>query len=128
MFCIAAFVVLSIMGIFSASNRQLAREAFDCVGRRVTLRPCNTGFDERMKAKLLGVVIVRSERAAMWLNKNFELLAWFFLILTLGSAFYSVRGVYLFYTTGSCNGVNDTGFCVFDPTGENNQVSSVGAG
>jgi hypothetical protein len=128
MFCIAAFVVLSIMGIFSASNRQLAREAFDCVGRRVTLRPCNTGFDEKMKAKLLGVVITRSEGAARFLNKNFELLAWIFLILTLASAFYSVRGLYLFYTTGSCNGANDTGFCVFDPTGANNEISQVGAG
>ncbi len=55
MFCIVAFVVLSILGIFSASNRVLAREALDCVLRRVTLRPCNTGFDEKMKAKLLGV-------------------------------------------------------------------------
>jgi hypothetical protein len=36
MFCIASFVVLSILGIFSASNRALAREALDCVLRRVT--------------------------------------------------------------------------------------------
>jgi protein-disulfide isomerase len=128
MFCIAAFIVLAIMGIFSASNRQLAGEALDCVLRRVTLRPCTTGFDEKMKARLLGVVIVRSERAAILLNKNFELLAWIFLILTLASGFYSVRGLYLFYTTGSCNGANDTGFCVFDPTGANNEVSSVGTG
>jgi protein-disulfide isomerase len=35
--------------------------------------------------------------------------------------------VYLFYTTGSCNGLNSSGFCVFDPNGENNQVST-GAG
>jgi hypothetical protein len=36
----------------------------------------------------------------------------------------AIRGVYLFYTTGSYNGLNQTGFCVFDPTGKNNQISS----
>ena len=51
MFCIVAFVVLSILGIFSAANRRLAKEALDCVFRRITFRPCNTGFDEKMKAK-----------------------------------------------------------------------------
>ncbi len=124
MFCIVAFVVLSILGIFSASNRQLARESFDCVFRRVTFRPCNTGFDEKMKAKILGVVITRSESAARFLNRNFELLSWIFFILLLASSIYSMRSVYLYYVTGSCNGLNQTAFCVFDPTGANNQVSS----
>jgi protein-disulfide isomerase len=127
MFCIVAFIVLSILGIFSATNRQLAREAMDCVFRRVTLRPCNTGFDEKMKARILGSVITRSETAAMVINKNFELLSWVFFFLFLASSIWSVRGLYLFYTTGSCNGLNSSGFCVFDPKGENNEVSA-GAG
>jgi thiol-disulfide isomerase/thioredoxin len=124
MFCIVAFIVLSILGIFSATNRALAREAMDCVFRRVTLRPCNTGFDEKMKARILGSVITRSETAAMFINKNFELLSWVFFLLFFASGIMAVRGVYLFYTTGSCNGLNSSGFCVFDPTGANNQVSS----
>jgi thiol-disulfide isomerase/thioredoxin len=124
MFCIVSFIVLSILGIFSASNRQLAREALDCVLRRVTLRPCNTGFDEKMKAKLLGVVITRSEGAAMFLNRYFEALAWVFFVVLLASSVWSVRGVYEFYTTGSCNGLNSSAFCVFDPTGANNEVST----
>jgi hypothetical protein len=123
MFCIISFVVLSILGIFSASNRSLARESLDCVLRRVTLRPCNTGFDERMKAKLLGIVIVRSERGAAFLNRFFEPLSWLFFVLMLGASIMSIRGVFLFYTTGSCNGLNSSAFCVFDPTGKNNDVS-----
>jgi protein-disulfide isomerase len=43
----------------------------------------------------------------------------------LASSIWFTRGVYLFYTTGSCNGVNASGFCVFDPTGQNNQVSTL---
>lgn len=124
MFCIIAFAVLAILGIFSATHRALAKEAFDCVLRRVTLRPCTTGFDEKMKAKILGSVITRSETVARFLNKNFEILSWSFFILFLVSSIWSVRGLYMFYVTGSCNGLNESGFCVFDPKGENNQVST----
>lgn len=127
MFCIVAFVVLAILGIFSASNRALAREALDCVFRRVTLRPCNTGFDEKMKARILGTVITRSEVAARIINTNFELLSWTFFILMLASTIWSARSLYLFYVTGSCNGLNQSGFCVFDPGGTSNQVSTVAA-
>ncbi|WP_299026034.1 thioredoxin domain-containing protein [uncultured Thermanaerothrix sp.] len=125
MFCIIAFIVLSILGIFSASNRQLAKEALDCVLRRVTLRPCTTGFDEKMKAKILGYVITRSETGARFLNRYFEPLSWIFFFLLVGSTFFAARGVFLYYTTGSCNGLNQSGFCVFDPTGQNTQFSSV---
>jgi protein-disulfide isomerase len=128
MLCIIAFVVLGILGIFSATNRALAKEAMDCVLRRVTLRPCNTGFDEKMKAKILGSIITRSEVAARVINKNFELLSWVFFILMLGSTVWAVRGVYLYYVTGSCNGLNQAAFCVFDPKGESNQVSTVPGG
>jgi protein-disulfide isomerase len=127
MFCIVAFVILGIMGIFSATNRALAKEALDCVFRRITLRPCNTGFDQKMKAKILGSVITRSEFAARVISKNFELLAWVFFILTLGSSVWAVRGIYLFYVTGSCNGLNQSAFCVFDPKGSANAVSTVSA-
>ncbi len=128
MFCIVAFVVLSILGIFSASNRRLAKEAMDCVFRRITFRPCNTGFDEKMKAKILGKVIMRSERLASFINKRFEILSWIFFVIFLAAGVMAVRGVVLWYTTGSCNGVNSEAFCVFDPSGANNDVSSVETG
>ena len=128
MFCIVAFIVLSILGIFSASNRELAGEAISCVFDRVTFRPCTTGFDVKMKSRILGRVITRSETAARLINSNFELLSWTFFVLMLASSIWFVRGVYLFYTTGSCNGLNSTAFCVFDPTGKNNQVSNATTG
>lgn len=128
MFCIIAFVILSILGIFSATHRALAKEALDCVLRRVTFRPCTTGFDEKMKAKILGAVIMRSEKLAGFISKYFEALAWFFFILLLSATIFTFRGLFLFYTTGSCNGLNQEAFCVFDPTGANNQVSTTTQG
>ena len=125
MFCIAAFIMLGILGIFSATYRGLAKEALDCVLRRVTLRPCTTGFDEKMKSRMLGSVINRSERAARLLNRNFELLSWVFFLLTLASTALALRGSYLFYLTGSCSGLNQTSFCPFDPKGKNSKVSGI---
>lgn len=124
MFCIVAAIILSILGIFSASNRKLAAEALDCVFHRITFRPCTTGFDEKMKAKILGRVITRSERSARWLNKHFELLSWIFFVIMLAASVMFVRGLVLFYTTGNCNGATSESFCIFDPTGENTKTSS----
>jgi len=124
MFCIVAAIVLSILGIFSASNRKLAAEALDCVFHRLTFRPCTTGFDEKMKAKILCFVITRSERSARWLNKHFEILALTFFVVMLAASVMFVRGLVLFYTTGNCNGATSEAFCIFDPTGENTKTSS----
>jgi len=56
-----------------------------------------------------------------------EILSWVFFLLMIGSSVSAVRGVHLFYITGSCNGLNQTAFCVFDPKGQNNEVSAVSA-
>lgn len=125
MICIIALIVFSILGIFSATHRVLAKEAFDCVLRRITLRPCATGFDEKIKGKIIGKLLSRSVLAARAFNKHFELISWLFFVLMIGSTFFVVRGGYNYYLYGSCNGLNESGFCVFDPMGENNKVSPV---
>jgi len=126
--CIVALIVFGIMGIFSASQRALAREALDCVFRRVTFRPCNTGFAEKVKGKLLAKVLKRSTFLAKVLNKYYEIFSWIFFILMVGSTIWVFKGVYNFYVYGSCNGLNASGFCAFDPSGENNKVTPLGDG
>ncbi|AHB40778.1 TPA: hypothetical protein DHW62_01525 [candidate division WWE3 bacterium] len=126
MFCILAFIALSIISIFSASHRWLAKEAFDCVFRRITLRPCTTGFKEKMKAQLVGTLLSRSAIAARIVNRHFELLSWILFITTVASIFWTGKGLYNYYMYGSCNGLNKTGFCALDPKGENNKVSQTG--
>ncbi|MFA5778154.1 MAG: thioredoxin domain-containing protein [Candidatus Paceibacterota bacterium] len=124
--CIIALIVFGIMGIFSASHRALAKEAFSCVFRRITLRPCNTGFADKIKGKILSKIITRSTFLAKMVNKHYEILSWIFFILMLGSTIWVMRGVYNFYVFGSCNGLNESGFCAFDPSGENNKVTALG--
>jgi protein-disulfide isomerase len=128
MACIIALIVFGIMGIFSASHRALAREALDCVFRRVTFRPCNTGFQEKIKGKILSKIITRSAFLAKMVNKHYEILSWIFFILMMGSTVWTLSGVYNFYVYGSCNGLNATSFCAFDPSGANNKITAVGDG
>ncbi len=124
--CIVALIVFGIMGIFSASQRALAKEALDCVFKRVTFRPCNTGFAEKVKGKLIGKVLKRSTFLAKLLNKYYEVFSWIFFILMVGSTIWVLRGGYNFYVYGSCNGLNSSGFCAFDPSGSNNKVTPLG--
>lgn len=126
--CIVALIVFGIMGIFSASQRALAKEALGCVARRVTLRPCNTGFQDKVKGKLLAKVVTRSTFLAKVLNKYYVVFSWVFFILMVGSTIWVLQGVYNFYVFGSCNGLNSSGFCAFDPSGSNNAVTVVGSG
>src|SRR3989338_8067524 len=126
MFCIIAFIVLSIIAIFNVSYRALAKEAYECVFRRITFRPCNTGFKEKMQAKLVGKLLTKSVVAARFLNKHFELLAWLLFLTTVASIFWTGKVLFNFYMYGSCNGLNKSGFCALDPKGENNKVSQTG--
>ncbi|HUD44757.1 MAG TPA: thioredoxin domain-containing protein [Patescibacteria group bacterium] len=125
MFCFLALIVFAIMGIFSASNRELAKEALACVFTRVTFRPCRTNFKDKTKAMLLGKLVTRSAVVAKFVNKNFELLSWAFFILSVVSTIWVAKGVYDYYLYGNCNGLNSSGFCVFDPKGLNSSVSSL---
>jgi glutaredoxin len=123
--CILALVIFGILGIFSASHRALAKEAFACVFKRITFRPCNTGFQEKIKGKVLARLINRSVFWTRVVNKNYELLSWIFFVLMMGSFGWVLVGGYNFYVYGSCNGLNESGFCAFDPSGENNKVSEL---
>lgn len=125
MACIIALIIFSVLGIFSATHRALAKEALDCVFRRITLRPCNTGFKEKFKSMILVRLMSGSMPIARFVNKYFEVFAWLFFILMISSTFWVVRGGYNFYLYGSCNGLNESGFCALDPQGENNKVTDI---
>ncbi len=111
--CIIAAIVLSVLAIFSASHRKLAIESWKCVFNMVQLRPCETGFDEKIKAQVVGAMMLHSKTLARFTYKYFTLLSWIFVILSLVSMFFFVQGIYLFALYGNCNGPNSTEFCIY---------------
>ncbi len=85
MFCIAAFIIFAILGIFSASYRSLAKKAWKCVLRKMTFRPCDINFQEEAKAKLLGRFIITKPRLARFLDRWIGAFASVFVILSVWS-------------------------------------------
>lgn len=126
MICLLALIVFSILGIFSATHRKLAVEAFDCVFRRVTFRKCTSALDERVKSQIIGKLMVKSPKVAGFTFKHFEFLSWCFTVLLILSTIYTVYAGYNYYMYGNCNGENSDAFCIFDPTKEYNSISEVG--
>jgi len=111
--CIIALVVFAFMGIFSAKYRSYAKESSKCVFRMVTLRPCDSQFDEKMKSKITGKLIKRSPKTAGLVYRNFKLLSWIFVIIFFVSFIYMAVGFYNLAVLGTCDPVS--GECVFNP-------------
>lgn len=117
MICLIALVVFGVLGIFSATHRRLAKESFNCVFRTLTLRPCDTGFDQRVKGKIVGWFFKRSPRVAGIVSKHFQVFSWLLVILLFGSMIYSGYALYNLAVHGSCSPQNPEG-CFLSPAQE----------
>ncbi len=101
--CLIALVVLAILSIFSLKYRILAKEAFDCVFRRITLRPCQTGFNQKLKTAISSWFLRKSEKIGGFVFRRFEILSWIFVIVFSITTFYVGRSIYFYAKYGSCN-------------------------
>lgn len=103
MFCIAAFIIFAVLGIFSASYRSLAKKAWKCVLRKMTFRPCDINFQEEAKAKLLGKFIVTKPRLARFLDRWIGVLASVFVILSVWSLLVVLNSGLNLFVYDTCN-------------------------
>lgn len=120
MICIIALIIAGILGIFSASYRDIAKKAFDCVFRNLTFRKCDSGADQELRAKITVKMMKLSPKAAGFTFKWFNTISWIFVIMMFASIGYSAYGFYNFIQYGNCNGPDSSAFCVFDPFKNNN--------
>ncbi len=111
--CLIALVVFAFMGLFSAKYRVWAREAFDCVARRLTLRPCKTEFNKKVRAKITAKLLKRSPGFAKFVHNHFETISWVFTLVLFISLIYSAYSVFNLLVYGTCDPV--TGACVLKP-------------
>lgn len=118
MICIIALVVFAILGIFSVSYREMAKEAWKCVALKLRLKPCDTGLDIKLKTEVMKL-FKYTPKLGSFIYKYFEVFSWLLVILTLISIFYIGYGGYNYYLYGNCNGPGSDGFCIFDPSGSN---------
>lgn len=119
--CIVALVIFGILGIFSASHRKIAKEAFSCVKNMLTFRPCETGFDDRVRSHVTAKLMKRSERMAGVFYRNFRLLSVLFTMTFFVSMAYSAYGLYNLAVWGTCDPQHPDQ-CVFNPGADPNRV------
>ena len=100
MFCIAAFIVLGLISIFSASKRQLAKKAWGCTLRRVTFRPCDTSFKEEAKSHLLARVANKTPRLVKVADIGIEIISFLLVFLTVWSLLIAVKSGLRFICLG----------------------------
>ncbi|MCX8194839.1 MAG: DsbA family protein [Candidatus Micrarchaeota archaeon] len=112
MLCFVALFVFAFLSLFSAKYRPLAKRAFGCVLRKATLRPCEAGLDEELRAKSIAEIMRVSPRAAVFVNKHFELFSFAFTLLFFLSLAFTAQGVANFVLYGNCNGP-EGGFCIY---------------
>jgi hypothetical protein len=112
-FCIIGLVVFAFLGLFSAKYRTYFREAVHCISRQVTLRPCDTKFDEKMKSKISAKLTRVSPGIARFTYRRFALLSWIFFIAMIVSLALFVQGAYNLALYGTCDPYG--GNCVVRP-------------
>ncbi len=103
MFCIAAFLVLGILALFSASYRPLAAKAWHCVWVRLRLKPCDINFAEEMKGRILAKLIFRHPRLAKFIDRWIDWLAFAFVALSIWSLVYALNAGLNLWVYDTCN-------------------------
>jgi len=107
--------VFAILGIFSIKYRKLTLDALHCLFRTATLRKCESGLDDKIKADFTGRALKLSPKTARFFYKNYKIISWIVLIIFIWSIYISSVGIYNYITYGNCNGEDSNDFCIFDP-------------
>ncbi len=116
-FCIVALVVFGFLGIFSAKYRTYFKESLHCLKRTVMLKPCDTEFDRRLKAKITAGLMKRSEKLGKFVYNKFTMIAWILLLAMIISSIFSAISIYNLMIYGNCNGPESTDICGLNPEG-----------
>jgi hypothetical protein len=99
--CIVALVVFSVMSVTSTKYKKLARDAFRCVVKTLTLSPCDVGLEQRIKGKVTAKLLW-APRLARFFYRHFTLVSWAFTATFFASLIYTAYSIYNFFVYGSC--------------------------
>jgi hypothetical protein len=100
--CLVALVVFSVMSIWSAKYRKLAKESFKCVTKTLMLSPCDMAFEQKVKAKVTAKLLNISPTLARGFYQNFRIFAWGFTASFFVSLFITGYSFYNYAVYGSC--------------------------
>ena len=114
MVCIAAFIILAIIGAFVAiisifkpkvwkSYVRLFKKAWGCLWKKVRLQKCETGFKEDVKNTLLSRVIVRHPKWVKPLSVMVEVVSVVIVVIAVWAILTAVKSLLALWALGTCN-------------------------
>lgn len=109
MFCIAAFIVLLVLGAFSARYRRYLSRAWGCTVRRVTFRPCDTSFSQDVRDRLLAPVAAWRPGLVRPAALAIEIGALLIVITTVWSLYVVAKGGLNLWVYGTCDKADPQG-------------------
>lgn len=114
MVCIAAFIILAIMGVFVAivsifkpevgrKYRQLFKRAWTCVGKKARLQKCETGFKEDIKNTILAPLIVKHPKWVKPVSVALEVVSVVIVAVAVWAILTAVKSLLALWALGTCN-------------------------
>ncbi|MBR2659098.1 hypothetical protein IKG28_02430 [Candidatus Saccharibacteria bacterium] len=114
MVCIAAFIILALIGgvvaivsIFKPkvgkSYWKMFKKAWGCLWKKVRLQKCETGFKDDVKNTLLSRVIVKHPKWVKPLSVIIEILSVVIVIIAVWAILTAIKSLLALWALGSCN-------------------------
>lgn len=114
MVCVAAFIILCLVGIFvaflSIFRRDIGKKywtvfkkAWGCVGKKVRLQKCETNFKDDVKNTLLSKVVLKHSKWVKPLGITIEIGSVLIVLITIWSLVEAVKAVLALWVFGTCN-------------------------
>lgn len=114
MVCVAAFIILCLVGVFvaffSIFKRDIGRKywavfkkAWGCVGKKVRLQKCETNFKDDVKNTLLSKVVLKHPSWVKPLGVTIEISAVLIVFITVWSLVEVIKTLLALWVFGTCN-------------------------
>lgn len=114
MVCIAAFIILALIGgivaIISIFKPQVGKnywkmfkKAWGCLWKKVRLQKCETGFKDDVKNTILSRVIVKHPKWVKPLSIAIEVISVIIVIVVIWALLTAVKSLLALWALGSCN-------------------------
>lgn len=114
MVCIAAFIILALIGVFVAvisifkpkvgkAYLKMLKKSWGCLWKKVRLQKCETGFKDDVKNTLLSRVVIKHPKWMKPLSVLIEILAVVIVVVAVWALLTAVKSLLALWALGSCN-------------------------
>ena len=114
MVCIAAFIILAIIGAFVAiisifkpkvgkAYWKIFKKAWGCLAKKVRLQKCETNFKSDVKNTLLSRIIIKHPKWVKPLSVIIEIISVIIVVVAVWAILTAIKSLLALWTLGTCN-------------------------